>query len=63
MSKLFVGNLPKDVTENMLDAFFRDAQCHVENVKLVRDRYAGQAPRFAIWLGAASLAMIGRKIC
>jgi RNA recognition motif-containing protein len=47
MSKLFVGNLPKDVTESRLDAFFRAAQCHVESVKLVRDRYTGQPRGFA----------------
>lgn len=47
MSKLFVGNLPKDVTESMLDEFFRAAQCQVENVHLVRDRYTGQPRRFA----------------
>ena len=63
MSRLFVGNLPKDVTEGMLDSFFRAAQYRVESVNLLLDQYARQPRRFAFWTGSASIARIGRSLC
>lgn len=44
MSKLYVGNLPRSVTETSLEEFFQAAQYQVESIKLIRDMDTG-APR------------------
>ncbi len=47
MSKLYVGNLPRNVTENTLAEFFQAAQYPVENIKLIRDLDSGVPRGFA----------------
>ena len=43
--KMFVGNLPHDMTEDKLQAIFSEA-CHVVSAKIVKDRYTGQPRGF-----------------
>ena len=47
MSKLYVGNLPRSVTETSLEEFFQATQVQVENIKLVRDLDTGVPRGFA----------------
>jgi cold-inducible RNA-binding protein len=47
MSKLYVGNLPWNATEAMLEEIFQAANLRVESVKLVRDMDTGQPRGFA----------------
>ena len=47
MSKLYVGNLPWNATEAMLEEMFQAADLRVESVKLVRDMDTGQPRGFA----------------
>lgn len=47
MSKLYVGNLPRNATENTLAEFFQTAQYPVENIKLIRDLDSGVPRGFA----------------
>ena len=47
MSKLYVGNLPWNATEAMLEELFQTANVRVEGVKLVRDMDTGQPRGFA----------------
>jgi cold-inducible RNA-binding protein len=47
MPKLYVGNLPRSVTEGSLEEFLQAAQCQVENIKLVRDLDTGLPRGFA----------------
>ncbi len=53
MSKLYVGNLPRSVTESSLEEFFQGAQYPVDNIKLIRDMDTGAPRGFAfVELGA-----------
>lgn len=47
MSKLYVGNLPRTVTESGLEEFFQAAQYQVESIKLIRDMDTGVPRGFA----------------
>jgi RNA recognition motif-containing protein len=47
MSKLYVGNLPRSVTESSLEEFFNAAHYQVEGVKLIRDMDTGLPRGFA----------------
>jgi len=47
MSKLYVGNLPRSVTESSLEEFFQAAQYQVESIKLIRDMDTGVSRGFA----------------
>ncbi len=47
MSKLYVGNLPRSVTESNLEEFFQAAQYQVESIKLIRDMDTGVPRGFA----------------
>lgn len=47
MSKLYVGNLPWNATEAMLEELFQTANFRVESVKVVRDMDTGQPRGFA----------------
>ena len=47
MSKLYVGNLPRSITESALEEFFTSAQYNVQNIKLVRDMDSGLPRGFA----------------
>jgi len=47
MSKLYVGNLPRTVTESSLEEFFQAAQYQVESIKLIRDMDTGVPRGFA----------------
>ena len=47
MSKLYVGNLPRNVTESNLEEFFQAAQYQVESIKLIRDMDTGVPRGFA----------------
>jgi RNA recognition motif-containing protein len=47
MSKLYVGNLPRSVTENSLEEFLQTAECPVASVKLIRDLETGLPRGFA----------------
>jgi cold-inducible RNA-binding protein len=47
MSKLYVGNLPRSVTESSLEEFFQAAQYQVESIKLIRDMDTGVPRGFA----------------
>lgn len=47
MSILFVGNLSEDVTETLLEEFFRSVRYQVEGINLVRDRYTAQPRGYA----------------
>jgi cold-inducible RNA-binding protein len=47
MSKLYVGNLPRGITESALEEFFTSAQYQVQNIKLVRDMDSGLPRGFA----------------
>jgi cold-inducible RNA-binding protein len=47
MSKLYVGNLPRSVTESNLEEFFQTAQYQVESIKLIRDMDTGVPRGFA----------------
>ena len=47
MSKLYVGNLPRSVTETSLEEFFQATQVQVENIELVRDLDTGVPRGFA----------------
>jgi cold-inducible RNA-binding protein len=47
MSKLYVGNLPRSVTESALEEFFQAAQYQVESIKLIRDMDTGVPRGFA----------------
>ena len=47
MSKLYVGNLPRSVTESALEEFFQAAQYQVESIKLIRDMDTGLPRGFA----------------
>ena len=47
MAKLYVGNLPRSVTESALEEFLQAAQCAVESIKLVRDLDTGLPRGFA----------------
>lgn len=46
MKKLYVGNLPFQVTEEQVNAFFSQAGVTAANVTLVRDRFSGQPRGF-----------------
>lgn len=46
MKKLYVGNLPFQVTEEQLSAFFSQTGVTAANVTLVRDRFSGQPRGF-----------------
>jgi len=43
--KMFVGNLPHDMTEDKLQSIFSEAG-HVVSAKIVKDRYTGQPRGF-----------------
>jgi cold-inducible RNA-binding protein len=47
MSKLYVGNLPRSMTESALEEFFQAAQYQVESIKLIRDMDTGVPRGFA----------------
>jgi cold-inducible RNA-binding protein len=47
MSKLYVGNLPRSMTESSLEEFFQAAQYQVESIKLIRDMDTGVPRGFA----------------
>ncbi len=47
MSKLYVGNLPRSITESALEELFTSAQYQVQNIKLVRDMDSGLPRGFA----------------
>jgi cold-inducible RNA-binding protein len=47
MAKLYVGNLPRSVTESNLEEFFQAAQYQVESIKLIRDMDTGVPRGFA----------------
>lgn len=46
MTKLFVGNLPYQATENDIQTFFTEAGFQVDGVNLMRDRFSGEARGF-----------------
>ena len=47
MAKLYVGNLPRSVTEARLEEFFAASQYQVDNIKLIRDMDTGLPRGFA----------------
>ena len=47
MAKLYVGNLPRSVTEARLEEFFVASQYQVDNIKLIRDMDTGLPRGFA----------------
>ena len=47
MPKLYVGNLPRSITESALEEFLQNAECPVESIKLVRDFDTGLPRGFA----------------
>ena len=47
MAKLYVGNLPRSVTEARLEEFFATSQYQVDNIKLIRDMDTGLPRGFA----------------
>ena len=47
MSKLYVGNLPRTVTESSLEELFKTAEYPVESIKLIRDMDTGVPRGFA----------------
>ena len=46
MKKLFVGNLPYGANETDVQTFFADAGVTVDSVRVMRDRFTGQARGF-----------------
>ncbi|MFN8006603.1 MAG: RNA-binding protein [Terriglobia bacterium] len=47
MPKLYVGNLPRSITEARLEEFFTSLQYPVDNIKLIRDMDSGLPRGFA----------------
>lgn len=46
MKKLYVGNLPYQVSEAELENFFTQAGVAVDSINLMRDRFSGEARGF-----------------
>jgi RNA recognition motif-containing protein len=46
VKKLFVGNLPYGANETDVQTFFADAGVTVDSVRVMRDRFTGQARGF-----------------
>lgn len=47
MANLYLGNLPREITESLLEEFLREAQCPFESIKLIRDMQTGEPRGFA----------------
>jgi len=47
MANLYLGNLPREITESLLEEFLTEAQCPFESIKLIRDMETGQPRGFA----------------
>jgi len=47
MANLYLGNLPREITETLLEEFLQEAQCPYESIKLIRDMETGTPRGFA----------------
>ena len=47
MANLYLGNLPREITESSLEEFLQEAQCPYESIKLIRDMETGTPRGFA----------------
>jgi RNA recognition motif-containing protein len=47
MANLYLGNLPREITEASLEEFLTEAGCPFEKIKLIRDMTTGEPRGFA----------------